>query len=80
MILVSGAKTIAEEYNCSGAILSITRFLRRNCLASFRKNPSVELFLDLIGLAKIENVIGTALLQEGSVNKQLFRYYQSLFQ
>ena len=67
MILVSGAKTIAEEYNCSGAVLSISRFLRRKRLASCKKSPSTESTLDLIKLANVKDVVGTALPEEYSL-------------
>lgn len=73
MILVFDAKTIAEAYNCNDAILSISRFFRRKCFASFKKNPSMEeASLDLIRLANVKNVIKAALLQEGSVNYRSF--------
>ena len=67
MILVAGAKTIAEEYNCSGARLSISRFFRRKRFASYKKAPNMELLLDLIKSANAKNVVRTALLQGGSV-------------
>ncbi len=67
MILVADAKTIAKEYNCSDARLSISRFFRRKRFASFKKASSMKLLLDLIKSANVKNVVRTALLQEGSV-------------
>ncbi len=80
MILVADAKTIAKEYNCSGARLSISRFFRRKRFASFKKASSMKLLLDLIKSANVKNVVRTALLQEGSVIWRSYWYYQLLSQ
>lgn len=64
MMFVSGAKTIADEYNCNGAILRISRFFRRKRFASFKKDPSMDSSVDLIGLAIVQQVIGIAYYKE----------------